>query len=129
MTENERKEAIRIIKSECYISDLLDLDRTVMVNTALDMAIDALNLQPTCNQLATDCIMLTREAYSDLCLRAAGLKSDFKEMLLDINYAIEDGDGFQLDEWLEKLEEMYEKRTETHECESDGGRTHEERTG
>ena len=42
MTENERKEAIRIIKSECYISDLLDLDRTRMVNSALDTAIEAL---------------------------------------------------------------------------------------
>ena len=36
------EEAIKIIKSECYIADLLNLDRTQMVNTALDMAIKAL---------------------------------------------------------------------------------------
>lgn len=45
MTDSERQEAIRIIKSECYISDLLDLDRTRMVNTALDMAIKALDVE------------------------------------------------------------------------------------
>lgn len=42
MTKNERDEAIRVIKSECYISNLLNLDRTRMVNTALDMAVEAL---------------------------------------------------------------------------------------
>ena len=49
MIENEREEAIRIIKSECYISDLLDLDRTRMVNTALDTAIKALETPPDDN--------------------------------------------------------------------------------
>lgn len=34
-----REEAIGIIKSECYIFDPLNLDRSTMVNTALDMAI------------------------------------------------------------------------------------------
>ena len=37
-----REEAIGIIKSECYIFDPLNLDRSTMVNTALDMAIIAL---------------------------------------------------------------------------------------
>lgn len=32
-------EAKKIIKSECYIADLLNLDRTQMVNTALDTVI------------------------------------------------------------------------------------------
>ena len=36
------EEAKKIIKSECYIADLLNLDRTRMVNTALDMAIMAI---------------------------------------------------------------------------------------
>lgn len=49
MTDNERQEAIKIIKSECYISDLLDLDRTRMVNTALDMAVKALETPPNDN--------------------------------------------------------------------------------
>lgn len=46
MTDSERQEAIKIIKSECYISDLLDLDRTRMVNTALDMAVKVLENEP-----------------------------------------------------------------------------------
>ena len=37
-----REEARGIIKSECYIFDPLNLDRSTMVNTALDMAIIAL---------------------------------------------------------------------------------------
>ena len=35
------EEAKQIVKSECYIADLLDLDRTQMVNTALDTVIEA----------------------------------------------------------------------------------------
>lgn len=37
-----REEAIDIIKSECYIFNPLNFDRSTMVNTALDMAIKAL---------------------------------------------------------------------------------------
>lgn len=36
------KEAIEIIRSECYVANLLNLDRTRMVNTALDKACEAL---------------------------------------------------------------------------------------
>lgn len=36
------EKAIEVIKSECYISDLMNLDRTTMVNTALDKAVEAL---------------------------------------------------------------------------------------
>lgn len=36
------KEAIEIIKSECYVANLLNFDRTRMVNTALDKACEAL---------------------------------------------------------------------------------------
>lgn len=39
------EEAIKIIKSECYTANLLNLDRTRMVNTALDLAIKALEQQ------------------------------------------------------------------------------------
>ena len=35
------EEAIKIIKSECYTANLLNLDRTRMVNTALDTVIEA----------------------------------------------------------------------------------------
>ena len=40
------KEAINIIESECYIFNPLNFDRTTMVNTALDMAIEALEQEP-----------------------------------------------------------------------------------
>lgn len=37
-----REEAIGIIKSECYVFNPLNLDRSTMVNNALDIAIKAL---------------------------------------------------------------------------------------
>lgn len=37
-----REEAIGIIKSECYVFNPLNFDRSTMVNTALDIAINAL---------------------------------------------------------------------------------------
>lgn len=40
---NKNEEVIKIIKNECYIFDLLDFDRTKMINSALDKAIEALN--------------------------------------------------------------------------------------
>lgn len=46
-----REEAIGIIKRECYVFNLLNLDRSTMVNTALDIAIKALE-QESCE----DCI-------------------------------------------------------------------------
>ncbi len=36
------EEAIKIIRSECYVANLLNLDRTRIVNTALDKACEAL---------------------------------------------------------------------------------------
>ena len=42
MTKSERDEAIRVIKSECYIFNMLNLDRTTIVNSALDKAVEAL---------------------------------------------------------------------------------------
>lgn len=37
------EEAINIIKSECYVFNPLNFDRTTMVNTALDVAVEALD--------------------------------------------------------------------------------------
>ena len=69
------EKAIEVIKQNCYVSNLLDLDETVMINTALDRAVDALKKtsKMEIKQVIVqgDCIMLTREAYSDLCLRAS----------------------------------------------------------
>ena len=36
------EKAIEVIRQNCYVSNLLDLDKTVMINTALDMAVAAL---------------------------------------------------------------------------------------
>ena len=61
------KEAIAIIRSECYIANLLNLDRTQMVNTALDKAVEALE-QQSCG----DCIL----DETDACPRGAGRAVD-----------------------------------------------------
>lgn len=52
------EEAIRIIKEECYVSNLLDIDKTIFINTALDMAVEALKAGP-----CEDCI--SREDVMD----------------------------------------------------------------
>ena len=70
------EKAIEVIQQNCYVSNLLDLDETVMINTALDRAVDALKKTSKMEMVKQvivqgDCIMLTREAYSDLCLRAS----------------------------------------------------------
>jgi hypothetical protein len=36
------EEAIKIIKSECYVFNPLNFDRTQLINTALDKAVEAL---------------------------------------------------------------------------------------
>ena len=36
------EKAIEVIQQNCYVSNLLDLDETVMINTALDLAVDVL---------------------------------------------------------------------------------------
>lgn len=38
----DTKDTIRVLKEECYIGDLLNLDRTRIVNIALDDAVAAL---------------------------------------------------------------------------------------
>ena len=37
-----REKAIEVIKSECYVFNPLNLDRTTLINTALDVAIEML---------------------------------------------------------------------------------------
>lgn len=41
-----REEAVNIIKSECYVFNPLNFDRSTIVNTALDMAIKELEKEP-----------------------------------------------------------------------------------
>ena len=40
-----REEAVNIIKSECYVFNPLNFDRTTKINTALDVAVQALEKQ------------------------------------------------------------------------------------
>ena len=45
------KEAKEIIESECYSFNPLNLDRTTRINTALDMAVEALEKQDRIAQI------------------------------------------------------------------------------
>ena len=49
-----KKEAIEIIKSECYIFNPLDFDKSTRINTALDMAIEALEKQDRIAKILDD---------------------------------------------------------------------------
>ena len=48
------KEAKEIIESECYVFNPLNLDRTTKINTALDVAIKALEQEPEIKVLERD---------------------------------------------------------------------------
>ena len=60
------EEAKKIIKSECYIADLLNLDRTQMVNTALDTVIEAAEEKPRTGRWIFDEI-LYKHYYCSEC--------------------------------------------------------------
>ena len=77
MTDSERHEAIRIIKSECYIADLLDLDRTRMVNTALDIAVEALETPPS-----DDCWKYSEKLWKEAYERG---KADAKQRWIPVS--------------------------------------------
>ena len=49
-----REEATSVIKSECYIFNPLDFDKSTRINTALDMAIEALEKQDRIAQIIDD---------------------------------------------------------------------------
>ena len=49
------KEAKEIIESECYVFNPLNLDRTTKINTALDVAVEALEKQDRITQILDDC--------------------------------------------------------------------------
>ena len=50
----KREEAISVIKSECYVFNPLDLDGSTRINTALDMAIKALEQEPILDKLIAE---------------------------------------------------------------------------
>ena len=48
------KEAIDVIKSECYVFNPLNFDRSTKINTALDVAVEALEQQDRIAQILDD---------------------------------------------------------------------------
>ena len=59
-----REEAIDVIKSECYVFNPLDLDRSTMINTSLDMAIKALDQESIIDKLRADIISKYPKNYA-----------------------------------------------------------------
>ena len=49
-----REEAVNIIKSECYVFNPLNLDRTTKINTALDVAVEALEREPILDKVRAE---------------------------------------------------------------------------
>ena len=60
-----REEAIDVIESECYVFNPLNLDRTTMVNTALDIAIKALEKQDRIAQILDNYDLESWEVLDD----------------------------------------------------------------
>lgn len=79
------REAIDVIRSECYVFNALNFDRSTMVNTALDMAVKALEQEP-----CEDCV--SREAAHNLIIPWLNdyLLDETREALETIDYKIED---------------------------------------
>ena len=59
-----REEAINVIKSECYIFNPLDFDRSTTINTALDMAIKALDQESILDKIRSDVIARYPKNYA-----------------------------------------------------------------
>ena len=80
-----REEAVNIIKSECYVFNPLDFDKSTRINTALDMAIEALEKQDRIAQILDDYDLLdTWEVLDDYDLLEAWevlkmIKEEMKE--------------------------------------------------
>lgn len=59
-----REEAINVIKSECYVFNPLDLDKSTMINTSLDMAIKALDQESMLDKIRADVIARYLKNYA-----------------------------------------------------------------
>lgn len=79
------REAIDVIRSECYVVNALNFDRSTIVNTALDMAVKALEQEP-----CEDCV--SRDAVHNLIIPWLNdyLLDETREALETIDYKIED---------------------------------------
>lgn len=76
----KKEEAIDVIKSECYVFNPLNFDRSTRVNTALDMAIKALE-QDSILDKVIDEIMYTGAYEQEV--------NGETEFLKGINYCLE----------------------------------------
>lgn len=59
------EEAIKIIKAECYVFNPLNLDRTQMVNTALDTACKALEQEPCEDAISRQAVLSMQYRIDD----------------------------------------------------------------
>ena len=111
MTNEERQEAIRIIKSECYISDLLNLDRTRMVNSALDKAVEALGAEP-----CEDCI--SREAALNGFRSGRVCDEVAEDCIRDCQFCNDDGNCMIMKflDGLPSVKPIAENATTTEDC-------------
>lgn len=60
-----REEAVNIIKSECYVFNPLNFDRTTKINTALDVAVEALEQEPILDKIRADVIARYPKNYAE----------------------------------------------------------------
>lgn len=91
-----KEEAIDIISRNCYVFKPTDFDRTTMINTAIDMAIDALKQErePILDKKSkkSDILKLLNKTFSDFINSEGGdsyLRIDGKEYYTDVGYAVE----------------------------------------
>ena len=71
-----REEAIGVIEGECYVFNPLNLDRSTMVNTALDMAIKALEKQDRIAQILDDYDYDLLDTWEALKMVKEAMKND-----------------------------------------------------
>ena len=82
------KEAKEIIESECYVFNPLNLDRTTKINTALDIAIKALEKQSIFDKVKDE--IMDTGAYEQEV-------NGETEFLKGINYCLEIIDKYRAD--------------------------------
>ena len=59
-----KEEAINVIKNECYVFNPLDFDRSTKINTALDIAIKALDQESIIDKIRADIISKYPKNYA-----------------------------------------------------------------
>lgn len=87
-----REEAINIIKSECYVFNPLNFDRSTMVNTALDMAIKALEQESVLDKIIAE-IESCREDEEPHLVDYRYYRNEGLDMALDIIDKYKESEG------------------------------------